>query len=83
MGKPQLPERLRISRNNPTQIRQFITECHKLISQTYPDVEWSFVAQMASNISQGSPASNIIGIQISEIVRKNLLIIDPFNVEDL
>ena len=83
MSEPLFDHRTRISRHNPDQLRQFVKACYRLVGETYPDVTWSYIIQMASDISQGKLPTNIISLQIHQIVHSNSLILDPFNAEDI
>ena len=76
-------QNLIIDPRNQKQLAEAIGAFHSLIAVTYPDVKWSYVAEQTSRIANGLEASNIIALQVKQIMLNNQIAILRFNVEDL
>jgi hypothetical protein len=72
-----------IDPRNREKLKKAIDTFYALIELTWPDVEWAYVAEQTSRISNGLEASNIIALQVKQIMSDNQITILPFNMRDM
>ena len=72
-----------IDPRNLKQLEKAISAFCELIQVTYPDVEWSHVAEQTSLISNRSEGYDAIGLYVKQIMFNNQIAILPFNMRDL